>query len=176
MGDNSVRLEFDKPMKATSLKRSNFKFFSNTTVGINTVQTDPDNPNAVNLGLSKNVTKGDYISVSYFPGNLSAEDGSRAKAFGPEAIYNPEISVRNSEIRERTVIVFPNPATGILNIEFDQAPFQVLLFNSIGVPVYSAMSENQSFRLNVGRFNKGLYLLRIKDSENNTITKKVLIE
>lgn len=174
--DNSVRLEFDKPIKTGSLKRSNFKFFSNSSVGLNAVQADPENSRAVLLTLSKNVTKGDYISVSYFPGNLSGEDGSRVEAFGPEAIYNPEIPVRNSEITERIVRVFPNPATSILNIEYDNAPFRVSLYNSIGVPVHSVVSENQSIRVNVGQLNKGLYLMRIKDAENNSVTKKVLIE
>jgi hypothetical protein len=30
--------------------------------------------------------------------------------------------------------------------------------------------------MNVGQLTKGLYLIRIQDDENNTITKKVLIE
>lgn len=174
--DHSVRLEFDKPIESGSLKKSNFKFFSNSSVGLNAVQTDPENSRAVLLTLSKNVTKGDYVSVSYFPGSLSGEDGSRVKAFGPEALYNPEIPVRNSEITERTVKVFPNPASSFLNIEYDKAPFRVSLYNSVGGVVHSVVSENPSVRLNVGQLNKGLYLMRIMDADNNTVTKKVLIE
>ena len=176
MGLNSVKLEFDKPIKSGSLKRNNFKFFSNSTVGLNTIQPDTENPNAVILTLSKNVTKGDYISVSYFPGNLMAEDGSKAEAFGPEAIFNPEIPVGNTEISERTLKVYPNPATSVLNIDYNKAPYKVLLFNSLGILVQSEVSENPSFKMNVGQLTKGLYLIRIKDDENNTVTKKVLIE
>ncbi len=176
VGENAVRLIFDKPIKSGSLKRSNFKFFSNSQVGINTVQIDPENPNGIILTLSKNVTKGDYVSVSYFPGNLLADDGSKAKAFGPEAIFNPESPVGISEINERVANVFPNPATSVLTIEYDNAPYQISLFNSLGVLVHSAISNNESFKFNVGQFNKGLYLIRIKDSENITITKKVMIE
>jgi hypothetical protein len=176
MGLNSVKLEFDKPIQSGSLKRSNFKFFSNSTVGLNAVQIDPENPNAVLLTLSKNVTKGDYISVSYFPGNLLAEDGSKAEAFGPAAISNPETPVGISEINERTLNVYPNPATSVLNIDYDKAPYKVFLFNSVGVLVQSDVSENPSFRMNVGQLNKGLYLIRIQDYENNTVTKKVIIE
>lgn len=173
---NSVRLEFDKPIKSGSLKRSNFKFFSNTKVGLTAIQPDPENPNAVILTLSANVTKGDNISVSYFPGSLMAEDGSKAKAFGPAAIYNPANPVGNVEIIERALNVYPNPATSVINIEYDKAPYQVSLFNSLGVLVQSDISETQMFKLNVGQLKKGLYLIRIKDSENNLITKKVLIE
>lgn len=173
---NAVKLEFDKPIKSGSLKRSNFKFFSNTKVGLNAVQHDPENPNAVILTLSTNVTKDDYISVSYFPGNLAAEDGSKAEAFGPVAIFNPETPVSNAEIDERTLNVYPNPATSVLNIDYDRAPYNVLLFNSVGVLVKSEVAENPSFKMNVGDLIKGLYLIRIQDNENNTVTKKVIIE
>lgn len=173
---NAVKLEFDKPIKNGSLKRSNFKFFSNSSVGLNAIQSDPENPNVIILMLSKNVTKGDYISVSYFPGNLMAEDDSKAKAFGPEAIYNPENPVSNAEIRESSLNVYPNPATNVLNIDYDKAPYNVLLFNSVGVLVQSEVAENPSFKMNVGQLNKGLYLIRIQDNENNTVTKKVIIE
>ena len=173
---NSVKLEFDKPIKSGSLKRSNFKFFSNTKVGLSAVQPDPENPNAVILTLSANVTKGDYISVSYFPGSLTAEDGSKAAAFGPEAIYNPENPVGNAEISKSILKVYPNPATSVLNIDYDKAPYNVLLFNSVGVLVQSDFSENPSFKMNVDLLNKGLYLIRVQDDENNTVTKKVIIE
>jgi hypothetical protein len=176
MGLNSVKLEFDKPIQSGSLKRSNFKFFSNSNVGLNAIQTDPENPNAVILALSTNVTKGDYISVSYFPGSLMAEDGGKAEAFGPAAISNPENPVGNLEIIERALNVYPNPASSVLNIEYDKAPYQVLLFNNVGVLVQSEVSENPSHKLNVGQLKKGLYLIRIQDDENNSITKKVIIE
>lgn len=173
---NSVRLEFDKPIKSSSLTRSNFKFFSNTKVGLTAIQPDPENPNAVILKLSTNVTKGDHISVSYFPGNLTAEDGSKAKAFGPEIISNPATPVANTEISKQTLNVYPNPAASILNIEYDKAPYNVLLFNSVGVLVQSEVAENPLHKMNVGHLNKGLYLIRIQDNENKIVTEKVIIE
>jgi len=173
---NSVRLEFDKPIKSASLKRSNFKFFSNTKVGLTGIQPDQGNPNAVILTLSANVTKGDYISVSYFPGNLMAEDGSKASAFGPEGISNPISAANNLEFCERSLNVYPNPATNILVIDYDNAPYEIMLFNSSGSLIQSGFSENLSFKMNVDQLNKGVYLLRIQDHENNMVTKKVIIE
>jgi hypothetical protein len=173
---NSVKLEFDKPIKSSSLKKSNFKFFSNIKVGLNSIQPDPENRKAIILTLSANVTKGDYISVSYFPGNLAAEDGSKAEAFGPAAISNPETPVGNAEFIERTLNVYPNPATCVLNIDYDKTPYKVTLYNSVGVLIQSEVAENPSFKMNVEQLKKGLYLIRIKDSENNTFAKKVLID
>ncbi len=174
--DNLVRLFFDKPIESNSLVRSNFKFFSNSEVGLNSVETDPNNKNAILLTLSKDVTKGDYVSVSYFPGNLAAVDGSKANAFGPEAISNPDNSVGIKRINDRTFKVYPNPATDILNVEYDNAPYQVSIYNSIGVLVHTEVSTSESFRLGVSQFKEGLYLIRIKDSENNFATQKVLLK
>ncbi len=128
------------------------------------------------LSLSKNVTKGDYISVSYFPGNMMATDGSKADAFGPEAIANPDNSVSVSLNNDRTLKIYPNPATDILNIEYDNAPYQVSVYNSIGILVHTEMSHSESFSFGVKQFNEGLYLIRIKDSENNVTTQKVLFK
>ena len=64
----------------------------------------------------------------------------------------------------------------MLNIDYDRVPYNVLLFNSVGVLVKSEVAENPSFKMNVGDLNKGLYLFRIQDNDNNTVTKKVIIE
>ncbi len=173
---NSVRLVFDKPIKGSSLKRYNFKFFSKNEIGINTVEIDKDDTNSIVLSLSKNVTKGEYISVSYFPGSLLAADGSKAGAFGPEAISNPDTNVGISIINNTTLKVYPNPATGILNIEYDKAPYQVSLYNNLGVLLHSEISNNELLSFSIDKFTKGLYIIRIKDSENALITRKVLLK
>lgn len=171
-----VRVYFDKPIDSNSLTRSNFKFFSSSQVGLNSVAIDPENDNAILLTLSKDVTRGDYISVSYFPGNLAAIDGSKSEAFGPEAISNPESPVAANIFNERTLKVYPNPATSVLNIEYDKAPYQVSLYNSLGVLVQSELSNTENFQFQVGQIKKGMYLIRINDNKNSFITKKIILE
>lgn len=173
---NLVRVFFDKPIDGSSLVRSNFKFFSTTQVGLNSVEIDPDHENAILLSLSKDVTRGDYISVSYFPGSLAAIDGSKADAFGPEAIANPKSPVAATIFNERMLKVYPNPVTSVLNIEYDKVPYQVSLYNSLGVLVQSEISCTELFRLQVGQLRKGIYLIRISDNKNSMITKKVILE
>jgi len=104
------------------------------------------------------------------------EIASKPGVFGPVAkdiLWKPD---GNAEITERILNVYPNHATSVLNIDYDKAPYNVFLFNSIGILVQSEVSENPSFKMNVGQLNKGLYLIRIQDNENNVVTKKVLIE
>ncbi|HSH19160.1 MAG TPA: endo-1,4-beta-xylanase, partial [Draconibacterium sp.] len=171
-----VRVFFDKSIDGNSLVRSNFKFFSTTQVGLNSVQVDPNNENAILLSLSKDVTRGDYISLSYFPGSMLAADGSKADAFGFEAVSNPESPVGVILFNERTLRVYPNPATSVLNIEYEKAPYQVSLYNSLGVLVHSEISNSETLQFMVGQFKKGLYLIRIKDAENTLTTRKIILE
>lgn len=176
--DNLVRLSFDKPIESSSLLRSNFKFFSNSEVGLNTVKPDSDNANAILLSLSKNVTKGDNISVSYFPGNLSAKDGSIAEAFGPEGILNPVATNLAIESMDNTncLKVYPNPATNKVNIEFSVTPYTASIFNSLGENLLSQVSNSESITLDVSTFKPGIYFIRVQDSNQRITNQKVIIK
>lgn len=88
-GESSLRLVFDKEVNISTAKKSNFKFFSNDEIGIESIQQDDADHSVLIFTLSNAVTKGEYISVSYFPGLLEGTDGSKADAFGPEGIHNP---------------------------------------------------------------------------------------
>lgn len=175
-GDNIVRLEFDKPIQSNSIKKSNFKFYSNHKLGISDIKVEPLNPKELILSLSASVTKGDYISVSYFPGNLLATDGSNAVAFGPEGIDNPQSPVGIKLMDNNLVKVFPNPAEGNINIEYSSAPYQVIIFNGLGEKVYSKNSENNSFQVNVSQFNRGLYLVKLIDSNRVVTVQKIILK
>ena len=175
--DNSVRLIFDKPIQASSLKRSNFKFFSTKGLGINAVAVDSENQNAVLLSLSGSVTKGDYISVSYFPGIMKATDGSVADAFGPEGINNPEAPNLAINLDDNKLLkVYPNPATNHLSIKYSGAPFVVSIFNSLGMQILTEKSNSESLTIDVAQFRRGLYLIRIQDTNQHTTNQKVLLK
>jgi len=178
VSSNSVKLIFDKPIQSSSLKRSDFKFFSNLEVGVNSATNDSENQNAVLLSLSKAVTKGSYISVSYFPGNMKASDGSKAEAFGPEGISNP--AVTNLEVNKmddnKLLKVYPNPATNKVNIEYSGAPFTVSIFNSLGENILSKVSNSESLTLDVAHFKQGIYFIRVQDSNQRITNQKVLIK
>lgn len=175
--DNSVRLIFDKPIQASSLKRSNFKFFSTKGLGINAVAVDSENQNAVLLSLSGSITKGDYISVSYFPGIMKATDGSIAAAFGPEGISNPVETNLAINLDENNLLkVYPNPAKNHFNIKYSGAPFVVSIFNSSGMQILSEKSNSESLTIDVAQFRRGLYLIRIQDTNQRTTNQKVLFK
>lgn len=178
-GNNKIKLSFDKPLKNNSVTKSNFKFFSNYKIGINSIQVDPENPNMLTIVLSSGVTKGDYISVSYFPGNLEAIDGSKAVAFGPEGIMNSIPSGINPLLtnHDNTMKVYPNPASDKLNIVSESAPFEITIFNSLGMQVYSKNYDTNTFSLDVSQFKRGIYLVKLTNSCNETTNvQKILLK
>ncbi len=182
VNNDVVKLTFDKPVLSSSIRRRDFKFFSNHQIGIEEIQSEQDKPEELLMVLSTAVTPGDYISVSYFPGCLEGTDSSRAGAFGPEGIDNPEpVTGANRPYPEsstsgNSVKVYPNPASDIVNIICDSAPYRVQLFNSAGAELYSGWSEATSFRLDVSRYNSGVYIIEVTDPEKEVNIRKLVLE
>lgn len=182
-GPDVVKLLFDKPIEVNSVKRGDFKFFSNHNIGIQDIYTDPTDPTALTMVLSSNVVPGDYISVSYFPGSLLDIEGGRATAFGPEAVNekamdpDPEIPTNVSpSVPVAKFEVYPNPANDIVHISYDAGQaFQVDIFNIMGNKVFSALSKTSQFEMNVGQFTRGVYIVRITDSKNNVKTLRLIL-
>lgn len=172
----TIRLVFDKPIESTSLKRRNFKFFSNTKIGLSSVQPDPINQNAIMLYLNSSITTGDYVSVAYYPGNLLAVDGSKAGPFGPLAINIYDTTSALQSVAEHTLIVFPNPVKTVLNVKFEKVPYIISIYNNLGIQVYLEKTHIENHRVDVSKFAKGFYLLKIQDSLNDITTKKVMVE
>jgi len=175
-GDNSVRLIFDKPIQENSVKRSNFKFFSGSAIGIENAQVDANNESNVLLTLSKSVTKGSYLSVSYFPGSLLSSDGGKAKPFGPESLYNPASTVETEMHSIASLNVYPNPASDIFTIENATAPFHLSIYNLLGRLIYSEDSEFESMNVDVSSFNRGIYIIRLNNSDDSFLTKKLILK
>ncbi len=182
VGMNAVSLLFDKPIDSNSLRRNDFKFFSPGNIGIEAVSVDPENENAIILSLSSDVTGGNYITVSYFPGSLLASDGSKAGPFGPEAIPNvaPEpvtnIDVGVSLVENSSIIIYPNPASGNVNIVYNSAPFNISIYNSMGTLVYSENSGEHSINIDVSSFIRGMYFVRLTDRNNTINVQKFLLK
>ena len=174
--ENSVRLLFDKAINENSIKRSDFKFFSTREIGLDAVELDPENEQALVLSLSKKVLDNEYVSVSYFPGALSATDGSLAEAFGPEGIQYAE-ETSTVDLNENSVLkVYPNPATTDICVEYSKTPFQVAVYNSLGVQVYAESSCDESITINVAQFKRGMYLIRIENATEEAKQQKILLK
>ena len=75
-----------------------------------------------------------------------------------------------------TLNIYPNPTTGMLHIEFNDASdgaVEIELFNIVGERVLSESSKSNDLLVDLSRFNTGVYFLKAITSEG-VLTHKIL--
>lgn len=73
-----------------------------------------------------------------------------------------------------TVTLFPNPSTGLLNINNVEAISTIEVYNVIGDKVYSSKLDKGNNSIDLSNLANGSYFVKI-NSNNNVTTKKVVI-
>ncbi|RMG21262.1 MAG: T9SS C-terminal target domain-containing protein, partial [Bacteroidetes bacterium] len=73
--------------------------------------------------------------------------------------------------------VYPNPTSGMLNVRAaDMQHAQLTILNSVGQVVYrGSMSQNELKSIDISRFGRGLYIVRIL-GEGQRFEKKIVVE
>ena len=103
--------------------------------------------------------------------------------FGNYVRYNfiqHEYPVEIKNIKEPKINIFPNPSSGIFNIEFISKTndYSIEVYTLTGRTVYTEQIENQKvglYNLDLTGLNSGFYIINIK-SENINVIKKIIIE
>lgn len=158
-------------------------FFEVTTTG-NTVWKYI-NP-VSNLGIITQGTNPSQIMsfrCTFYPFDYSGFSGHTLTPGNIIENLNPisdvcTLSLANTEITySDNMIVYPNPAKEILNINL---PSQVssgnlTMINNIGQKVYDDTIDSNATSIDTNQFAPGLYYLKV-NSENNQFVKKVIIE
>ena len=79
------------------------------------------------------------------------------------------------DLEDQNFIIYPNPATTLVNISSSQELTRVTVINNVGQLVYQLdLNEATSVQLNTSSFENGVYVVRL-DSENGIVTKRVII-
>lgn len=78
--------------------------------------------------------------------------------------FEEETSVANHY--ESNLVVYPNPANAVLNIENDEIINNIKLIDVKGRIVYSNNINSKQIKINVSEFNNGLYILQISTNDN----------
>ena len=83
------------------------------------------------------------------------------------------VSVSNLESNNH-ISIYPIPATSQVTI-YSLVKSRIEIFNITGQKILSFVTENKTEHIDVSQFEKGVYLIKIENSENS-ITKKLIIE
>jgi PKD repeat protein len=74
--------------------------------------------------------------------------------------------------------VFPNPSSGILNIELNDVIVENIgIYNSLGKIIYQVNSiQKEEMIIDLSKFDNGIYYLKFETSANSTIKKIILTD
>lgn len=92
--------------------------------------------------------------------------------FSTDAVMNVE-QVQNPEL-----VVYPNPAKELVNVQLKgnlTAPYQVNLVDIQGRSVYETQLSEDHLQIPVHQLNKGLYMLVLRDAQQNKYIEKVIV-
>ncbi|MBS1623377.1 MAG: T9SS type A sorting domain-containing protein [Bacteroidetes bacterium] len=129
--------------------------------------SNPFNVTSVNKTYSSNGQKTVVLSVS----NVFGQDTAHA-------IINVTIGINDPEF-EKTISVYPNPSTGVVNIEMpstsnDEA--MATVFNALGeIATESTPIKGSKTTLNLSNLAPGAYILKIQTASGKNALKQISI-
>ena len=116
-----------------------------------------------NSGIQKLQADIDYIRI--FNQALTTSQVSSLYA-------NPALSNNVAEINNFKFNLYPNPASDILNIEFNEAIKSVEIYSLQGQKVI----ETNQTEINISNLASGMYIVKVQDLRGSFATKKLIIE
>jgi len=91
------------------------------------------------------------------------------------ASQSANVSTSINEIDDNFVLnVYPNPSKGEVTISSDETINSVELYNIIGEKVIEKKVMNKTTKINMGDFNKGVYVVRILFNQGSKVRKIIL--
>jgi type IX secretion system substrate protein len=73
---------------------------------------------------------------------------------------------------EKHVKFYPNPATSLINFEFQKAnntSYSFQVFNFLGKKVFELTNVNQKSTINLSDFPRGIYIFQLKDQNGRIV-------
>ncbi|MCB2219673.1 MAG: T9SS type A sorting domain-containing protein [Bacteroidetes bacterium] len=86
-----------------------------------------------------------------------------------------DVTVGIYETEKTAVMIYPNPATENIHVKSDATIQTIELLNLMGQQVNFFNVDNDSFRINSGNLDSGIYILKIR-TDRGEITQKVTVQ
>lgn len=149
--------------------------FTNFTAGVNSMTlTNHDNPTEEIVGtnitiLNDLVCQAEFIiphdaTVGYWDAHVDALSLQKA-------IYI-DWTVGIAEMMNQEFSVYPNPSTGLVNIEVGDRS-EVYIFSANGQEVFNAVEEGL-VKVDLTNYGKGLYFVKLINAENTRVSKIII--
>jgi hypothetical protein len=122
----------------------------------------------------------DYIGSVIPQGTLAGVAGIASQFNGDPQIFSRfaadiDVTLSVSDYNKDEFVMFPNPATRVVNISAPNAEvFQVGIFNILGRKVINTMVSGNT-RLDISKLQSGIYLVQFGKG-NDSFTKKLIVQ
>ncbi len=143
---------------------------ANATKGDNSVdnveQIVIDNPTANGLYRIEVTNKNPLVNQD---GNAATQD------FALVATGTKKITMASADITKDEVKVFPTKTKDIVNVNLEDNPERIAVFDMNGKMIYESVNNNRSQTVSLAQYPKGLYIVTVK-TKSGIIAKKVIKE
>jgi len=85
------------------------------------------------------------------------------------------MGIENNPLLKNTVKLFPNPASGNINLDSDMEIEQIIIFNLMGQIVYESSPRTNSLNIDISNLKPGLYLFKMINAEGSVVKQIVVI-
>ncbi len=121
-----------------------------------------------NSGNVSNLTTGITYKLRVFR-TLALADNNSFKSFSivaDKTLTTPESELGNS------IVLYPNPTKGMLNISSETSVDSILVFNILGKIVAKTTNNNQ---VDLSELQTGIYIVKVT-SKNKTVFRRIILE
>ena len=143
---------------------------ANATKGDNSVdnveQIVIDNPTANGLYRIEVTNKNPLVNQD---GNAATQD------FALVATGTKKITMASADITKDEVKVFPTKTKDIINVNLQNNPERIALFDMNGKMIFESVNNAKSQTLSLAQYPKGLYIVTVK-TKSGIVAKKVIKE
>ena len=73
------------------------------------------------------------------------------------------------------VIIYPNPASNVINIEGGDI-CEVVIYNALGQMVYSKSLDSDNVSIDASAFEEGLYVINVKTNDGKTNSQRIVVK
>lgn len=166
-------ISLDQPEGWWNTLCDNYQCYADVTEGFTKTSQaiDSESPGLYEAGFTPNGIAGEgYMSVKVY------EEDDQENADTVVFIYHAGLSIEKNT-PETKFEVYPNPATSLLKIEFEQPlkeEIDVKIFNLLGQEqkrIYSRQEEN-TIKIDVRNLNNGTYLIQFVDPKGKMTTQR----
>jgi hypothetical protein len=87
--------------------------------------------------------------------------------------YHPDNSNSVTNLSESAFTLYPNPTSGILNIQNQETDFSILIANNMGQQVYFGNCKANKSSIDVHHLPAGIYFVTLKSDSQSLISRLV---